>query len=211
MRASPCRFDHLGLRMMNNQPVQKTGGLKLLLWVLVLLLSVGGVLEYQRRQDRAEQQRVEDLRRQAAEKVALNKLRLEREEQARKDAEERARDALRRQREMRMQELNRQLQPLTAATQRFNDAMQLAASTPRINLAGPVQQMQQIARETAAIKVDGCLELPSLQLLSGMDDAVQGFLAFMRNEPDHALIKRAQERMLQSQRVFELCKKAVMQ
>ncbi|MDD2670111.1 hypothetical protein [Zoogloea sp.] len=194
---------------MKDQPVQQNGGMTLLLWVLVLLLSVGGVHEYQRRQERAKQQHVEDLRRQAAEKVALDKLRLEREEQARKDAEERAQDALRRQRDMRMQELNRLLQPLTAATQRFNDAMQLAASTPRINLAGPVQQMQQIARETAAIKVDGCLELPYLQLLSGMEDAVQGFLAFMRNEPDLSRIQRAQEKIMQWQRVVELCKKAM--
>ena len=204
--------------MMNNQAVQKNGGLKLLLWILVMLLSVGGVLEYQRRQERAKQQHVEDLRRQVADKAALerelarkaNIERLERQKQP-PSAEEQAKNrAYRRESEIRW--LARSIEPLEAQANRFVDALQLAAATPRVALAVPVANLQAIARETEAMTVDNsCMRAPKQNLVAGMREIVQGFLAFMRDENKDAYVARAQRLMELWKAGTEACMKAAME
>lgn len=202
---------------MTDQPVQQNRGLKLLLWALVLLLVGGGVLEYQRRQKRAEQQHAEALRLKAVDRASLEReraARLERQERERRlqqpSAEKQAKDRAFR-REMEMRSLARAVEPLESQANRFVDALQLAAAAPRVALAGPVSNLQAIARETEAIDVSNpCMQVPKQNLVAGMREIVQGFLAFMRDESKEAYVARAQRLLEQWKAGTEACMQVAM-
>lgn len=204
--------------MQSNSPVQGSRRLTLLLAVLVLLLVVGYTMERERRAKRAEQQRTEALQRQAADHAALVR---ERQRQARMEraerhdpqrlAEQQARAGeFRREAEMRW--LQQSIEPLEAQARRFRDALQLAAATPRGALAGSVANLQAIARETAALSIgSGCMAAPQRDLVAGMEEAVQGFLAFMRDESKDPYVARAKGLLEQWNAGAEACMQAAME
>lgn len=62
------------------------------------------------------------------------------------------------------------------------DTMRLAVSTPRIGLAGPVGSLQTQRQNVQELPVPWCLAPNKEHLLSGMNEALEGMLAFMRND-----------------------------
>lgn len=73
---------------------------------------------------------------------------------------------------------------LQSKTEEFRDAFDVAASTSRMSLSGPVSDMQAIRRETNAIEVPACLENAKGLAVEGMQDAIDGFFAFLSEESD---------------------------
>jgi hypothetical protein len=61
----------------------------------------------------------------------------------------------------------------------YHDAYNIAESTARIALAGPVLQLQQVERSTALVAVPPCMERAKEELVQANDATVQAFLAFM--------------------------------
>lgn len=77
---------------------------------------------------------------------------------------------------------------------RWNDALSLAGSTPRVALSGPVAKLQDLKREAEKQRVSGCLVEPTVELVGAMDLIIAGFLDFMANTPGADL--RGEERSL---------------
>lgn len=72
--------------------------------------------------------------------------------------------------------------------QEFQDAVTLAGSTPRVQLAAPLADLQKIRRDTGQIEIDpSCTEVLKAHsyLLDGMDYTVKGFISFLGQEPDY--------------------------
>jgi len=67
---------------------------------------------------------------------------------------------------------------------RWDDAMAIADSTARINLAGPVSTLQEIRREAASLDVPECAAKAHEGLIEAMEHYIEGFLAFMADKPD---------------------------
>jgi hypothetical protein len=66
----------------------------------------------------------------------------------------------------------------------FQDAMDVAASTARMSLSGPVAELQSIRRATDDIEVPACLSEAKDFTVRGMQNYIQSFTAFMAEEPD---------------------------
>ncbi len=81
--------------------------------------------------------------------------------------------------------VNEASQKLSKQAQIYNDAFNIASSTPRIALAGPVADLQRIQRETEDVQVPKCLETAKQELVWSIDAAVKGYLAFMGDESDN--------------------------
>ena len=64
---------------------------------------------------------------------------------------------------------------------KWQDALKVADSTGRMALAAPVAALQALRREAEALTVPPCLDAGKLALVSGMTDAVDGYLVFMQN------------------------------
>lgn len=65
---------------------------------------------------------------------------------------------------------------------RWSDAQQIAVRTPRIQLAGPVKDLQLLARESRSIELSECLEHGREFWTAGLDAEVQAYLSFMAQE-----------------------------
>lgn len=70
----------------------------------------------------------------------------------------------------------------------FLDAMQIASSTNRSELAGPVGELQNILDEAEALEVPKCLEETRDSYVAAIDQAITGFMAFMAQE-DTAVVE----------------------
>ena len=64
----------------------------------------------------------------------------------------------------------------------YHDAYDIAASTSRIALAGPVLQLQQVKRDTELIAVPACMEGAKNELVLTIDTSIEAFLAFMSQD-----------------------------
>lgn len=84
-----------------------------------------------------------------------------------------------RQVELRRAEYAKQLGEIQALAQKWDDANQLASSTPRVALAGPVGSLQSVKRETQALNVTGCLVAPHEALVTSMNKTIEAYLDFM--------------------------------
>jgi hypothetical protein len=73
---------------------------------------------------------------------------------------------------------------LEQTLEKFDDANALASSTSRINLAGPIGDLQSIKRETDALVVPTCLGKSKTLLVKGMQSNIDAFLAFSSQESD---------------------------
>lgn len=76
---------------------------------------------------------------------------------------------------------NTTVQPLA---KQWDDAVALANQTPRASLAPQISALQSIERETEALTVDECLKDTHAELVSSMTSTIDGFLAFLGQEPD---------------------------
>jgi len=73
---------------------------------------------------------------------------------------------------------------LIDSTQRFGDAHKVADSTPRIALSTPISDMQEIKRAAMQIKVPACLDNSKNWYLDGMQNYIDGYIAFMGEAND---------------------------
>jgi hypothetical protein len=66
---------------------------------------------------------------------------------------------------------------------RWQDAVKLTSSTPRIALAGPVQSLQKIATDARALRgLTSCMHDALIHLIRAIDASVDANLAFMQQE-----------------------------
>lgn len=121
---------------------------------------------------------------QRAEQLALRQAK--EEEIAREAAAERERQALQEQERQRQQATQDVLQRAYAQfddmVSRFEDAKRVAGTTSRIALAQPVGALQALNREARQLTAPPCLQLGKDHMLTAMEQTVEGFLVFMRNE-----------------------------
>lgn len=67
---------------------------------------------------------------------------------------------------------------------RWMDALEIADSTARMSLAGPVGELQDIRREIGALEGPECARMAGAALYMHADAAIDGFLLFMQDEPE---------------------------
>jgi len=73
---------------------------------------------------------------------------------------------------------------LTEQLETFDDALQIANSTGRISLSGPIADLQEISRDTDKLEVTECLIPARSWLVYSMDKYTTAFLKFASNEDD---------------------------
>jgi hypothetical protein len=76
------------------------------------------------------------------------------------------------------------LESIEPLLEKWDDANQLAGSTSRIALSGPVATLQEIKQEAAELDSPTCAEFVSSTLSDYMDLTIESYLAFMTEEPD---------------------------
>lgn len=85
--------------------------------------------------------------------------------------------------------VDRSTQKLDDLYSRWIDVNNLAASTSRIALSGPIATMQSIRQETENTKVPGCLVDSRDFLALAMDWSIKGYLAFAGQETDATITR----------------------
>ena len=104
-------------------------------------------------------------------------------EQAQAAAEQQAREeAARKAERERVARETAAMKELDALLSRWNDASKIAGATSRIALAGPVSNLQNLKREAENLAMPECLDGGGASLVKSMDNTVQAYLVFMRNE-----------------------------
>lgn len=66
----------------------------------------------------------------------------------------------------------------------WDDAVELAYSTPRIQLSGRIMDLQSIKRAADRLDVPSCGVEANEALVKQMESRIAGFVAFMSEEPD---------------------------
>ncbi|OGO69849.1 MAG: hypothetical protein A2Z49_09600 [Chloroflexi bacterium RBG_19FT_COMBO_56_12] len=74
-----------------------------------------------------------------------------------------------------------------AIVNRWLDAEQIAGSTSRIALAGPLSELQSIKQDMTSLKVPPCLERAQAFIVDSMERTIGAYLLFMQNEPDNKI------------------------
>lgn len=77
----------------------------------------------------------------------------------------------------------------------WDDATRLADNTARIALSGPVQQLQEIRRAVNDLDPPACAEPVQRAFISYMNFTIDGFLAFMAEEPHEKQFEDAQVKL----------------
>jgi len=67
---------------------------------------------------------------------------------------------------------------------KWDDAVDVADSTARMSLSGPIAELQTIKREASAYKPPECFAEAHTKLLKYMDATIDGYLAFMADKGD---------------------------
>lgn len=78
--------------------------------------------------------------------------------------------------------IGQQLDQIQALASEWESALQLAASAPRIALAGPVQRMQDVRAKVRSGQFTHCAADVRFAFTTHMDPTIDGFLKFMMNE-----------------------------
>ncbi len=68
--------------------------------------------------------------------------------------------------------------------QRFDDANALANQTPRMSLAPQIAAIQDVRRDTQAIKPPPCAAHAHEELVAAMDSVIDGYTAFLSQKSD---------------------------
>lgn len=69
-------------------------------------------------------------------------------------------------------------------TRRWDDATDIAFGTSRINLAGPIGTLQEVRRDAEDLDVPECAIGTHELLIEAMQGYIDGFLAFMADDPE---------------------------
>lgn len=142
-------------------------------WIVfaVLLAALLGAWQYgeQKKRRRAAEAQ--------AQVIAAQRAEAERVEKERKATEQRIAEQ-----SARNDALTSSLKKVDDLVVRWIDALRVAGTTARIQLAVPVSSMQAIRREAEGLTVPPCLDTGKVELLKSMDASIEGFLTFMRNE-----------------------------
>lgn len=83
--------------------------------------------------------------------------------------------------ERRHREIEQGVAALKAIEDKWDDALDLARSTPRISLSGPVGNMQALVREAGSLALHECLAPAKELLLKSMSLELERLLLFMRS------------------------------
>lgn len=73
-------------------------------------------------------------------------------------------------------------------SRRFDDALTVAESTPRINLPSQVSELQAIRRDTEDVEYPECANEAHRWLVSYMNDTINAFLAFQSEAPEYEVM-----------------------
>jgi len=76
---------------------------------------------------------------------------------------------------------------LTDIHNRWFDAIEIASSTSRISLSGPVADLQAIYRETEKLEIAPCLTQAKMYLTQSMDWTLESFQRFMAQDEDSSV------------------------
>lgn len=66
----------------------------------------------------------------------------------------------------------------------YEDALDIASSTSRISLSGPVAELQDIKRQTEAVEVPACLVPAHRFTIASMEKSIEAFISFMGQASD---------------------------
>lgn len=92
----------------------------------------------------------------------------------------------------------------------WNDVVSLADKTPRINLSGPISDMQKIRREAYDFQADECLSPVKNKLVSSMDTLVDFYLTFMSNKiPNRVSAEQANNQLTDISNDYAACLKSL--
>jgi len=80
--------------------------------------------------------------------------------------------------------VNKAIDDMSTVAEEFDDAFAVANSTARMSLSGPISEMQNVKRNADDIVVPVCLENAKQLLVGGMQTSIDGFIAFLGQEPD---------------------------
>ncbi|HCG30762.1 MAG TPA: hypothetical protein DEU95_13860 [Chloroflexi bacterium] len=75
-------------------------------------------------------------------------------------------------------------QLIESVARRWDDALELAQSTPRIQLAAQISNLQQIRRDLEDQDWPDCAASARRALVTAMNAAIDGLIAFMADKPD---------------------------
>lgn len=96
------------------------------------------------------------------------------------------------------------VEQLNSIESRWDDAISLASSTPRIQLANSVSALQDIKNELNTIEVSDCLAPAKGKFSKYMDNNIQVFLDFMRDSDSSSAYKIKAENDQLIQEYFEI-------
>lgn len=71
---------------------------------------------------------------------------------------------------------------IVAFDQRWNDAVRLASTTPQIQLAGPIRDLQSLVRQSAVVELSPCFAQGRLYWTGGLDAEARAMMAFMASQ-----------------------------
>lgn len=158
-----------------NQRYRNEGGRSLVAVVLIALVLAMGIAIFVKERSRSAER--------DAKQSGLISQRAEEEAKAKRAEEER--QALEKQAALaaakRPDPLATSLKSVDDTYARWQDARNVAGSTSRMALSGPLATLQAIRRDAKELTVPPCLERGKTELISGMDFTIDGILVFMQN------------------------------
>lgn len=94
---------------------------------------------------------------------------------------------------------------LMATFKQLEQVNQVASATPRIALSPQISRMQAIFREAEALPIEGCLAPTKGVMLNGIQEMIQAYLAFMRQESISIQAGRAERHLVEVKAQMESC------
>jgi hypothetical protein len=82
------------------------------------------------------------------------------------------------------------LQLIETTLTEWDDAVKIANNTARGSLSPAIADLQAIRRKLNQTTVPGCTGLAHQYLIQHMDSTIEGFLAFMRDDPDSKVTQK---------------------
>jgi len=76
---------------------------------------------------------------------------------------------------------------------KWDDAVTLANSTPRMTLPNQISELQSIERDAETVEVDKCMADAHAELVTSMKATIDGFLAFLGEKPDQEITAHFQK------------------
>lgn len=150
------------------------------LWVILAVLLAIGVGAWSYAAHKAAKRREEA---QASElRQAQLRAAAERQEQRQREAERIALEERLSQERAQQDALASANKALEAVLTRWDDALRVANSTSRVNLATPVATLQAVRRDAEALTLSPCMDPAKEALVASMQHMIDGFIIWWRND-----------------------------